>query len=51
MYMTLSVVFGILAYKFSEDSIIIGNLFIIFYLAITIFVEKKSLKLKENHES
>lgn len=51
MYMTLSVVFGILAYNFSEDSFIIGNLFLIFYLAITIFIEKKSLKLKESHEN
>lgn len=50
MYMTLSVGLGILGYKLSEDSFIIGNLLVIFYIAITIFIEKKSLKLIGNKD-
>lgn len=44
-YMVLSIGFGMLGYHFSENSFIIGNLFVIAYVAIVYSIEKKSLKL------
>lgn len=44
-YMLLSIGFGMLGYHFSENSFIVGNLFVIAYVAIVYSIEKKSLKL------
>ncbi|MBW7869842.1 MAG: oligosaccharide flippase family protein [Flavobacteriia bacterium] len=44
-YMVLSIGFGMLGYHFSENSFIVGNLFVIAYVAIVYSIEKKSLKL------
>lgn len=52
LYMTLATSFGFLSYYVFNQSIIVGNLFVIIYLAITIFIEKNSLKLQQNkHEN
>lgn len=47
-YMLLSTLFGLISYKLTPDkNFVIGNLFVISYIAIAIFIEKASLRLKE----
>lgn len=47
-YMVLSVVLGLLGYYFLDNNFWIGNLCAIIYIAIAIFIEKKSLKYSGN---
>lgn len=52
LYMLMSVGFGLVSYYVFNQNIIIGNLFVIIYIALTIFIEKSSFKLeKENKEN
>lgn len=45
LYMVLSIGFGLLGYKFSENSFIIGNLFVLAYAGIVFLIERSSMKL------
>jgi O-antigen/teichoic acid export membrane protein len=47
-YMMLSIGLGLLAYNLWDNHFIIGNICVILYLAIAIFIEKSSLKLQQN---
>lgn len=49
-YMLLSCGFGVLAYNLSDQSIVIGNLFVVLYVGITIYMEKKNLQLKRKNQ-
>lgn len=50
LYMLLSIGFGVLAFKLSKDSFIIGNLFVIAYIGIVYLIERSSMKLMKNQE-
>lgn len=50
-YMLLSILFGVGGYYFSEDSFIIGNLFVIAYIGIVYSIEKSSLKLLKQQQN
>lgn len=47
-YMVLSIGLGLLSYNLLDNHFIIGNLFVIIYIAVAIFIEKSSLKLEQN---
>lgn len=47
-YLVLCIGLSVLSYYVFKSNIIIGNLFLIFYVAIAIFIEKSSFKLNMN---
>lgn len=51
LYMTLSVGLGLLAYHVLDNNFWTGNLCVIIYIAIAIFIEKKSLNYIRNQNS
>lgn len=51
LYMILSVGLGLLGYHLLDNNFWIGNLCVIIYLAIAIFIEKKSLNYIRNQKS
>ncbi len=51
LYMMLSVGLGLLGYHLLDNNFWIGNLCVIIYLAIAIFIEKKSLNYIRNQKS
>lgn len=44
VYMVLSVGLGLLAFYFSDSNWLLGNVFVLLYVGIVLFIEKKSLK-------
>ncbi len=49
LYIILSVGFALLNYYLFKSSIIIGNLLLLIYIAVAIFIEKSSLKLEKQN--
>ena len=47
LFMLLSIGFGLLAYNLFDNNLIFGNILVIIYVAIAIFIEKSSLKLEK----
>lgn len=45
-FMLLSISFGLLAYNLFDNNFIFGNVLVIIYIAIAIFIEKMSLKIE-----
>jgi len=45
-FMLLSIGFGLLAYNLFDNNFIFGNILVIIYIAIAIFIEKSSLKIE-----
>lgn len=45
-YLILSLTFGFVSYYAFDNHVVIGNLFLLIYIAIAIFIEKSSLKLQ-----
>ena len=48
IYMAMSVGFSVMNYYFFNSSIIIGNILLLIYIAVAIFIEKSSLELEKN---
>lgn len=48
LYVVLSVGFAVMNYYLFNSSIIIGNILLLIYIAIAIFIEKSSLELERN---
>jgi len=45
--MLLSIGFGLLAYNLFDNNFIFGNILVIIYITIAIFIEKLSLKIEK----